>query len=511
MWWLLKDFDARVSLMLGRSLRRTALQKEIPRPLLESLPDEEKTFRRNIQEFSSLVLEAMELVNSKKTPAHDAYARTLEGYLLRLHEHQAQLPLLQQEPHITNFFRIAIADHQIEVQLLEIAIRCALIRCFSVAPTIGDEKAAKERRFRSFHDNKTKNMVNNLLQSARIVSDTFAYIHDIDSSIAVSSWPRCFGMYCAAVMLAVSLLRRETVLDEDVFRVERALVVFQCCSASPSQSNMAPSAIATLSELLGHIRLLVSARDESIWTMPRDEGTTSSMPRDDSPPVLSESQDGRAATHADAKWREQFSLKHETTSVHHNDEHGGRIKRNWRHKKRIPTVQEPMTAAVLSLQDVTKPQLTLPTNTDGKLTAAISNYELSMQNSAAQLSYPNSAVASFHPGGQINYVPMIYSRAVQIDSAQPLNPYPFARPPVWIEGLGWTELWQPQNALMPGESPFISNEQGNPQIPIPDQIHTGIDNFVPMTFCFPIVSEGSPPQNGAVSAIGGFSHGWYGR
>ncbi|KIW17390.1 hypothetical protein PV08_04584 [Exophiala spinifera] len=440
MWWLLKDLDAQLSLMLGRP-PRTAIQKEIPQPSLEGLPDKEKTFRRNIRDFSSLVLEAMELAKSEESQTHDTYMQSLEEYLLRVIQHQAQLPLLQQGAHKTIPLLVAIADHQIEVQLFEIIIRCGLVRCFSVAPTAGDKEAAQGRNPHSSDDNKVRSMVSNLLQSARVVCDTFAYIYDIDTSIAVSSWPRCFGLFCAALMLAMSRLRRETVLDEDVFRVERALDVFRCRSASCPGSGIAPCAITTLKILLRHIRLLMAGQMGDISIISHGATVTSPVPRLDSPPIPSKTQGRISAAHINVERRAQLGLRHKMTSSLQDDKQRRRTKKNGYREKLNPPLQELIAADGLSLKNVPEPLPSIQMTTGINQIRTISNHNLSPQEGLAQRSYPIDAITSFNAVGQKDYAPTNCTRTGQIDSAQPLNLGPFARPPMWMEGLGWTEWW----------------------------------------------------------------------
>lgn len=260
------DLDSQLSFILGRRPVTVPFQDGV-KPSLKGLKAEEKTLRQNLQDFSSLELKILDYNTSKTSEAEDVLDDKLEAsrlHLKWLQEHKAKLPPLQQE-HLTDIpLWIAIADHQFEVQLLEVLLHCAMARTvFLEQGQDVDEQPAKGGRPRLSRKSSSKFTPRDLLQSVRQVTDIFDYIYELDPANATSSWPRCFGLYCASVILGISRLRRENEVEADVARVERVLTIFQDTAASPSRSTIAPLAVSTLTEILAAIREHESPRNTS--------------------------------------------------------------------------------------------------------------------------------------------------------------------------------------------------------------------------------------------------------
>jgi hypothetical protein len=265
-WWLLMDLDSQLSFILGRRPVTVPFQDGV-KPSLKGLKAEEKKLRRNLQEFSSLALKILDYNTSKTSEPEDALDDRLEAsrlHLKWLQEHKAKLPPLQQE-HLTDIpLWTAIADHQFEVQLLEVLIHCAMARTVFLEQSRDvDEEPANGGKPRLARKSNSKSTPRDLLQSVRQVTDIFDYIYELDPAKATSAWPRCFGLYCASVILGISRLRGENEVEADVARVERVLTIFQDTAASSSRSTIAPLAVSTLSEILATIKEHESPRNTS--------------------------------------------------------------------------------------------------------------------------------------------------------------------------------------------------------------------------------------------------------
>ncbi|KAI1620474.1 hypothetical protein EDD37DRAFT_653542 [Exophiala viscosa] len=256
-WWLLMDLDSQLSFILGRRPVTVPFRDGV-RPSLKGVQAEERTLRQNLQEFSSLALKILEYNTSKTSEDEGSFEDRLEAsklHLKWLQEHKTKLPALQQE-HLTDIpLWTAIADHQFEVQLLEVLLHCAMARTvFSEQGLDVNEKSTKGGRPRLPRKPNSKSTPRDLLQSVRQVTDIFDYIYDLDPAKATSSWPRCFGLYCASLILGISRLRRENEVEADIARVERVLTIFQDTATSSSRSTIAPLAVSTLSEILAAIK-----------------------------------------------------------------------------------------------------------------------------------------------------------------------------------------------------------------------------------------------------------------
>ncbi|KAK4943371.1 hypothetical protein LTR10_017045 [Elasticomyces elasticus] len=256
-WWLLMDLDSQLSFILGRRPVTVPFRDGV-RPSLKGLQAEERSLRQNLQDFSSLALKILEYNTSKAHDAESSFEDRIEAsklHLKWLQEHKAKLPALQQE-HLTDIpLWTAIADHQFEVQLLEVLLHCAMARTIFAEQGLDiNEKANKGGRPRLPRKPSSKFTPRDLLQAVRQVTDIFDYIFDLDPAKATSSWPRCFGLYCASVILGISRLRRENEVEADIARVERVLTIFQDNATGSSRSTIAPLAISTLSEILAAIK-----------------------------------------------------------------------------------------------------------------------------------------------------------------------------------------------------------------------------------------------------------------
>ncbi|KAK5247876.1 hypothetical protein LTR40_011814, partial [Exophiala xenobiotica] len=184
-------------------------------------------------------------------------SRRLEDALRILQEHKTRLPPLQQENLTDSTLWTAIADHQFEVQLFEMALHCRMARLSlpeqsQDTPEVQDTsgKAGRPRLPRKVTP---RDIPKDLLQSVRQVVDVFEYIYHLEPMNTASSWLRCFGLYCAAVILAISLLRGENDVQEDVSRVERALRIFHDFSTS-SRPSIALLAVPTLTGLITEMK-----------------------------------------------------------------------------------------------------------------------------------------------------------------------------------------------------------------------------------------------------------------
>ncbi|KIX08055.1 uncharacterized protein Z518_02710 [Rhinocladiella mackenziei CBS 650.93] len=278
-WWLLMDLDAQLSFLLGRQ-PLISPASTVPKPAVDASRREVKELHHNIMDFSQYLVEALGEMTSDRSEIgtegerppletipgqinsdQPAKRSTLETYLSRLQRLQSKLPHLPRNGMAEISLWIDIAEHQLEVQLFSMVLNCQLSRWTPPEPA----QPIIERYTPSAPELGTpgnlpkpscKNYLNETLQSGRSIIDTFDYIHSLDPSKSTSSWPRCFGVFCAAVILGMGRLGRKVDLETDSTRIERMLQIFQKLSKRSPGSRMPQMAVKILGDILEGIKVL---------------------------------------------------------------------------------------------------------------------------------------------------------------------------------------------------------------------------------------------------------------
>lgn len=447
-WWLIIDLDAQLSFILGRQ-PITVSYRFSPKPLLRNMKAEERALRQNTQEFSSFMLEFLDQARSE-TP-EDGQALSFEDALQRLQKHKSQLPQLQQESLTDPVLWTAIADHQFEVQLFEVALHCNITRLKLQDPAQstnemqnGTTKTGKPRLSRKIP---LKHNFRNLLQTVRDVIDVFEYIHDLDYAKAASSWLRCFGLYCASVILAISRLRGDTDVEEDVLRVERALKVFQD-AATPAGSSIASIGVSALSDLLDEIKRRDKEQrensaegDSEAESIKRPTGDPSSKDSRTKPSTRVETGDLKRSASSSLQEQQQVEKKAKFEPQTSFDQTTQGDIQPWQ-----PDMQQSFGQPLLY----------------GDMTAT-SFHDAPPQNNFEQPSFPTSAATSFNATEQNEYSNINY----------PPDSNPDFHPPLWVH---YPPLWDKAIWAYPGmpcdmipQEPASNTYYGQPAMSINEQ------------------------------------------
>lgn len=490
-WWLLIDLDAQLSFLLGRRPFMSPSHR-VPRPSTQSLQPEEVDLRQSSLDFSQYMLEVLSHVTSEKTesePSAEVERRRLEPYLSRLQEIQSRLPPLQQDGMTDKTLWIAIAEHQFEVQLFRMVLHCQLARTTLLEQAQGHhEKHAASKGGRSNNPRKTgaKPYPRELLQCIRQVIDIFDYIYGLDSSKATSSWPRCLGLYCAAVALGIARLRPENDLETDYTRVERALKIFRELAAAPSpRPSIAQLAVASLGGILDEVKGLGNPPSSKANMEHAPEIHEASMNLlDDKPATAPPLKPADQAPPPKRDYQEDLKRPRPSRS---DDE--PRAKKRTRYGRMQTVVDTSMQANISSWEAGPGQSYSQPMSAYTDMSGA-SFHEPSTQGSFEQ-SFAASSATSFNANDQLQYANMGYASAHPDDAAGYQSFLDWLHPPMLVHPPMYWGGWQGQDisfGMMTADStpnafvngpPMTMNEPARLQADIHDRQQVGLANMGP--------------------------------
>ncbi|OAP64096.1 hypothetical protein AYL99_00068 [Fonsecaea erecta] len=240
--WLLVELDVQISFLLGRC-PFIAPFHGIPKPSPTSPRQEEQDLQQNIYEFSQYMIEVLDRFNRgrndpSKLSSHERETM-LEADLTQLYQLQSKLPPIPQNSSSETSLSIPIIQHHIDVQLMLMVLHCQMLRSMRNQHT-----SAKRAKYRE------------LLKCSRLITEMFDSIHSLESTQTASSWPRCFGVFCAAVMLGIATIRQEVGVSIGSKRVERTLGIFKDLAKAGQASGVAELAMKSLDLVVDRIREL---------------------------------------------------------------------------------------------------------------------------------------------------------------------------------------------------------------------------------------------------------------
>lgn len=247
-WWLMVELDTQLSFLLGRCPSIDP-SHNIPKPKLPEDPSEENDSVRDVLDFTEYMIEFLNHIHQDQNDRHSHWeARTtiLQSELNKLHAMQSKLPVL---PTATPSGPVAnaIAQHQVDVHLVLIVLYCQVLRSTSTENT-------RSGRPRNMRKSSMKNHYWGLLKSLRASVDIFDHSYGLDPATIASSWPRCFGVFCAASMLGIARIRQDLDMETDAKRIERTLEIFIDLANAGQAPGVAQHASETLTDILDAIK-----------------------------------------------------------------------------------------------------------------------------------------------------------------------------------------------------------------------------------------------------------------
>ncbi|OAL18441.1 hypothetical protein AYO22_10637 [Fonsecaea multimorphosa] len=240
--WLLVELDVQLSFLLGRC-PFIAPFHNIPRPSPTASRQEEQDLQENVYDFSQYMIEVLDRFNRGKNDPQMMSSQEretmLEADLTQLYQLQSKLPPIPQNSSADVSLSIAITQHHIDVQLMLMVLHCQILRSMRNQHT-----SAKRAKYRE------------LLKCSRMITEMFDSIHGLDPTKTASSWPRCFGVFCAAVMLGIATIRQEVGVSIGSKRVERTLGIFKDLAKAGQASGITELATKSLDLVVERIREL---------------------------------------------------------------------------------------------------------------------------------------------------------------------------------------------------------------------------------------------------------------
>ncbi|KIW88311.1 uncharacterized protein Z519_10878 [Cladophialophora bantiana CBS 173.52] len=262
--WLLVELDVQLSFLLGRR-PFIAPFHGVATPFSRTWRQEEEGLQQNVFEFSQYMIEVLDRFNSDKndqqTMFSEARETMLEADLSRLYQLQLKLPPLSHNAWSDAPLCIAVTQHHIDVQLVLMVLHCQTLRSMP-----NQRKLPREANYR------------NLLKCTRMITEMFDSIHGLDPTRTASSWPRCFGVFCATVMLGIATIRQEVGVGIGSKRVKRTLEIFRDLAEAGQASGVAQLALESLGLLVERIREL--EHSPTIATTATDDVTPPAPPCD---------------------------------------------------------------------------------------------------------------------------------------------------------------------------------------------------------------------------------------
>ncbi|KAK7897074.1 hypothetical protein LTR67_004962 [Exophiala xenobiotica] len=237
-WWLLVDLDAQLSLLLGRR-PATLSEPDVPR-----LRWQRAHGRKGSDDASPETRKQM-----------------LEGFLTRLQELKAQLPQRRLRKFADTYVGLAAFDHLLEVYVFEAIIhyriaRLAMESSSSASASANETAASGGGRPDLPAQSTLKKPLAKFVQAIRQVLDHFGCMCARFEDLAISSWPRCHRLYCAAIAL-VMCPRRAADIGADAVRLGKALMIFKGVPTDSPGSAIAECAFTNLIQPLARLRRVV--------------------------------------------------------------------------------------------------------------------------------------------------------------------------------------------------------------------------------------------------------------
>jgi nitrous oxide reductase accessory protein NosL len=260
LWWQLAELDAQLSFLFGRKPCMVS-SAVVPRP---NFPIEMQEYKKGTIDFTDSMVD---LLNSIQQAAIDRRPgigeekrAVLQSCLTRLQDLQSRLPSLPQSG-LAESMLSCYAQQQVDIQSAMMVIYCQLLRSKMADNT-------KAGRLRNQRDPATKGFYKRFLECLRTIIDIFDYSYKLDSISTASSWPRCFGVYCAALMLGIARLRQETDVETDNDRLRTAIDIFAALAETGQASGVAALAADSLQDILDAIGELEQAFASNTAEMP---------------------------------------------------------------------------------------------------------------------------------------------------------------------------------------------------------------------------------------------------
>ena len=264
---------------IGRPLAVRA-EPGIDRPTLEGIDGVRKELEQSKLDLCQFTLEVLAGLCIDDQDNNDRPFEVLEeiAQLDRLEKMEKRLPQLSKRQQDDKLLVIDSEYHKMDLLALKMLLCCSLAnkatdQQASVAtssPQGGSTTQhpqqhinAKAGRSRKQRRNEAYPYQSRILDSARSILDTFQYIASLDKDDDHSSWTRFFDAYCAAAILTIAFLRRETSEAADLTLIRISLARFSTVSQRSSSCYLAKVAAFRIKALFGEatkLRLATSRK-----------------------------------------------------------------------------------------------------------------------------------------------------------------------------------------------------------------------------------------------------------
>ncbi|KAL2432144.1 Amidase 1 [Exophiala dermatitidis] len=470
-WWLLIDFDAKLSFILGR---RPLISPShgVPRPTVDCPRKEERDLMLNILDFTQYMQEVLNDILPEKFPGKaelDVDKATLESHLARLQELHSKFSYLPQNGKTDPPLWAAIAEHQYKIQLFLMVLNSQIVMSIALGGRSSKKSeksegqtpsstasSTKSKRPQPLRKHSSKGYLEEMFQAVRRITSLFEYINALDSA-PTPPWPRCFGVYCAASLLGIARLRQDIDhIQTDMDRLQDILKFFQGSLRRSPRSAIAQAAVMSLGAIVERVLrpfdqhqpntaadgtvqtqdgLSQSFNDENTQT-PQSRSFANQAPVDNSNPMQQHQHHLKRpqAFQYEAEVRPEKRMRYSAIPPNYeNTMHGNPPA--WERGQGPPPYAQPMS----SFSEM----------------SAASFHEASMQHSLEQASFAHSAPTSFSASDQMQYAAMSYSSG-RPDNGSQLHSFPFwMHPPMLIHPPMYHAGWQamdPSTWMVPDTS-----------------------------------------------------------
>ena len=261
-WWSILELDVQISMHVGRPLA-AQVKLSTDRPILSGLNGVYKDLEQSKLEFTQYALEVLDEICTYGDQNGDHTYESLVDLIKLdcLEKIEKRLPQIPKALEYDAQFTVAVCDYKIELLSLKTMLCCALANAaqkqqgsYSVFQKDSRREqnkpgAAKVGRPRANHRDEAYSHQTAILDSTRVILESFNKVAALDVDDQYPNWNRFFDAYSAGAILAIAYLREETRSMSDVS------MITSLCSHLQSITNRDPHChiVEVAARRIGHL------------------------------------------------------------------------------------------------------------------------------------------------------------------------------------------------------------------------------------------------------------------
>ena len=282
-WWSILQLDSQISMHIGRPLA-AQVGLGVDQPALIGVEGIYRELEQSKLDFTQYALEVLDELCIYGDPTGDrTYESLVElAKLDRLLRMEMRIPQIPKDLEYDEQLMVATCDYTIELLSLKMMLCCTLATAalkkrgsFSVF----EKDSQREQKKRVAHRDEAYPHQNAILKAARAILESFFKVAAMDNHDQYANWNRFFDAFCAAAILAIAYLRRETKLMSDVSTIMTMSSHLQAILSRNPHCRLATVAAGRIGQLLDDIEKDVALSMEKSKTGNTEASSTSGTKR----------------------------------------------------------------------------------------------------------------------------------------------------------------------------------------------------------------------------------------